>query len=86
MLSNPLYPAMPYIYLQRGLEAAHKAEAEEEKTAAQQQQQMLPEGRAGLPRHALPDQSAVGQSLYDAEAMLKAQPNLEAAKCCCVEV
>lgn len=47
---------------------------------------MLPEERGAISRHAVLNQSRVGQELYNAEAMLRAQPVLQAAKCCCIEV
>ena len=71
--------------MQRGLHEALQAQ-EVNATQQQQQQNMLPEKRAGISRQAVLSQSEAGERLWDAEAMLKAQPDLEAAKCCCVEV
>ena len=54
--------------------------------AAAQQARTLPEQRQAIPRQLVLNQSQLGVMVHDAEAMLKAQPELEAAKCCYVEV
>lgn len=71
--------------MQRGLREALQAQ-QVGATPQQQQQKTLREQRAGISRQAVLSQSEAGERLWDAEAMLKAQPDLEAAKCCCVEV
>ena len=71
--------------MQRGLREALQAQ-EVSATPQQQQQTTLREQRAGISRQAVLSQSEAGERLWDAEAMLKVQPELEAAKCCCVEV
>lgn len=59
---------------------------EQQGKAPAQQAHVLSEQRPAIPRQPVLKESQLGEMAYNAEAMLKSQPELEAAKCCCVEV
>lgn len=71
--------------LQAGLEAGERLLSGVRAAASHDAAAAASGTRAALPREAPPDDDAAAENLLAAEAMLRANPRLEAAKCSRVE-